>query len=119
MQDNRPNPEEILKRIQEDEENESTNSAKGRLKIFLGFCAGVGKTYHMLEETRVANGVDAVIGVVETHKREETEALLEGLTIIPKKKSNITDSRWVIYRFNKTNSYHRNSKDYWNHLRIL
>ncbi|MFA6988988.1 MAG: DUF4118 domain-containing protein [Candidatus Gastranaerophilaceae bacterium] len=88
MQENhRPNPEEILKRIKEEEVNNNSDS-KGRLKIFLGFCAGVGKTYHMLEETRIAvkNGVNAVIGIVETHKRKETEALLEGLEIIPRKK---------------------------------
>ena len=88
--DNRPNPEDILKRIQQEEEENNQPHLKGRLKIFLGFCAGVGKTFHMLEETRacVKNGIDAVIGVVETHGRKETEALLEGLTIIPKKKIN-------------------------------
>lgn len=85
--DNRPNPEEFLKRIHEEEENESSNK-KGHLKIFLGFCAGVGKTYHMLEETRLAveNGINTVIGVVETHGRKETQALLEGLTVLPRKK---------------------------------
>jgi two-component system, OmpR family, sensor histidine kinase KdpD len=85
--DNRPNPDEILKKIQEEEENNDLPK-KGRLKIFLGFCAGVGKTYHMLEETQVAvkSGINAVIGIVETHKRKETEALLEGLEIIPRKK---------------------------------
>lgn len=89
--DNR-NPEEFLKRIQAEEEQEEIKNGKGRkvghLKIFLGFCAGVGKTYHMLEETRqaVKSGVNAVIGVVETHGRKETQALLEGLTIVPRKK---------------------------------
>lgn len=84
--DNRPNPEEFLRRIKADEEAEKPNT-KGHLKIFLGFCAGVGKTYHMLQETRVAvkSGINAVIGVAETHGREETQALLEGLTIIPKR----------------------------------
>lgn len=89
-EDNRPNPEEFLRRIQEEEEDNGTieKGANGHLKIFLGFCAGVGKTYHMLEETRLAikNGVNAVIGVVETHGRQETQALLEGLEIIPRKK---------------------------------
>lgn len=86
-EDNRPDPEEFLRRIQEEEENNTINK-NGRLKIFLGFCAGVGKTYHMLEEARLAvqNGIDTVIGVVETHGRKETQALLEGLTIIPRKK---------------------------------
>lgn len=91
MTDNRPNPEEFLRRIQEEEESEtprSTGQKHGHLKIFLGFCAGVGKTYHMLEETRRAakNGINTVIGVVETHGRQETQALLEGLTIQPRKK---------------------------------
>lgn len=89
MTDDRPNPEELLKQIQEEErEGKKASNGKGRLKIYLGFCAGVGKTYHMLEETRVAvkNGVNALIGIVETHKRKETEALLEGLTILPRKK---------------------------------
>lgn len=87
-EDNRPNPEEFLRRIQEEEENETLPS-KGRLKIFLGFCAGVGKTYHMLEETRLAvnNGINTLIGVVETHGRKETQALLEDLTILPRKKT--------------------------------
>lgn len=85
-EDNR-NPEEFLRRIKEEEQNEVQNS-KGHLKIFLGFCAGVGKTYHMLEETRqaVKSGINAVIGVVETHGRKETQILLDGLTIIPRKK---------------------------------
>lgn len=87
MTDNR-NPEEFLRRIKADEEQTKIQNGKGRLKIFLGFCAGVGKTYHMLEETRqaVKNGINAVIGVVETHGRKETQALLEDLTIIPRKK---------------------------------
>lgn len=85
MEDNRPNPEELLKQIQEQEE---PTQKKGRLKIFLGSCAGVGKTYHMLEETRVAvqNNINTIIGIVEPHGRKETEALLDGLTIIHRKK---------------------------------
>lgn len=88
MESNR-NPEEFLRRIKEEEEQNETQNGKGRLKIFLGFCAGVGKTYHMLEETRqaVKSGINAVIGVVETHGRKETQALLDGLTIIPRKKT--------------------------------
>lgn len=89
MTDNRPNPEELLKRIRAEEEQNENLSGKGRFKIFLGFCAGVGKTYHMLEETRqaVKSGIKTVIGVVETHGRKETQALLEDLTIIPRKKT--------------------------------
>ncbi len=90
-QDGRPNPEELLKRItaEEDEANSLIERTSGRLKIFLGFCAGVGKTYTMLEETRISvkSGTDAVVGIVETHGRKETQALLDGLTIIPRKKT--------------------------------
>jgi len=87
MTDKRPNPEEFLRRIKEEEESETPRTS-GRLKVFLGFCAGVGKTYHMLEEARIAvsKGLDVVIGVVETHGRAETQALLDGLTILPRKK---------------------------------
>lgn len=62
-------------------------SQRGRLKIYLGYCAGVGKTYQMLLEGRRLRdkGIDAVIGIVETHGRKETEALLENLEIIPRK----------------------------------
>jgi len=62
-------------------------SQRGRLRIYLGYCAGVGKTYQMLLEARrlQQQGVDVVIGIVETHGRKETEALLENLEIIPRK----------------------------------
>jgi two-component system sensor histidine kinase KdpD len=78
---NRPDPDKILKQVQTEE------SPRGKLKIFFGATAGVGKTYTMLEEARrrKKDGVDVLIGVVETHKRSETEALLEGLEVIPLK----------------------------------
>ena len=62
-------------------------SGRGKLKIFLGYVAGVGKTYAMLEaaQLRLAEGVDVVVGYIETHKRVETEAQLEGLTVIPRR----------------------------------
>ena len=61
--------------------------ARGRLKIFLGAAPGVGKTYEMLQEAgaRLREGVDVVVGVVETHGRQETQALLPGLEIIPRR----------------------------------
>src|SRR5579862_5990315 len=61
---------------------------RGRLKIYLGYSPGVGKTYQMLQEAHrlKAEGVDVVIGVVETHGRTDTAALLEGLEIIPRRK---------------------------------
>lgn len=59
---------------------------RGKLKIFLGYAAGVGKTYSMLEAARLrkAEGVDVVIGLAVTHGRKETEKLLEGLEVLPK-----------------------------------
>ncbi|PJD95790.1 MAG: histidine kinase [Parachlamydia sp.] len=79
----RQNPEELLNTILK-EENRFT---KGRLKIFIGMAAGVGKTYAMLEEAQELQleGVDIVVGTVETHGRSETALLLEGLKIIPTK----------------------------------
>jgi two-component system sensor histidine kinase KdpD len=78
----RPDPDELLARLQEEE----TSQARGKLKIFLGYVAGVGKTYAMLEAARQRRdeGIDVVIGYVETHGRKETDALVEGLEIIPR-----------------------------------
>lgn len=61
---------------------------RGRLKVYVGSAAGVGKTYRMLEEAHALQkrGVDVVVGIVETHGRSETAALLEGLTFMPRKK---------------------------------
>ena len=75
----RPNPDELLARVKAEETH------RGKLKIFFGACAGVGKTYAMLESARVQKkeGTDLVVGYVEAHKRAETEALLEGLEILP------------------------------------
>src|ERR1035437_5695178 len=58
---------------------------RGRLKVYLGYCPGVGKTFRMLEEGHRlrAEGVDVVIGLVETHGRAATAKLVEGLTVVP------------------------------------
>src|SRR6266545_3877651 len=74
MSTQRPNPDALLARVQAEE----AQRARGKLKIFFGATAGVGKTYAMLEAAREkrAEGVDVVIGYVETHGRVETEALL-------------------------------------------
>lgn len=66
------------------------SNKKGRLKIFLGYCAGVGKTYRMLQEANTIknNGIDVVIGIAETHGRKETENLVKDLEIIPRKQLN-------------------------------
>ncbi|RPI02460.1 MAG: sensor histidine kinase KdpD [Ignavibacteriae bacterium] len=79
---NRPDPETLLQLLKKEEEKEK----RGKLKIFFGMCAGVGKTYDMLKDAQGAfsKGIDVVIGYVETHKRAETEALLTGLPVVPR-----------------------------------
>ncbi|MCX7169368.1 MAG: two-component system sensor histidine kinase KdpD [Proteobacteria bacterium] len=81
MTDGRPDPDQLLDRIKEEE----LRAARGKLKIFFGASAGVGKTYAMLSAARqlTEQGTDVVIGVVETHGRKETEALLAGLERLP------------------------------------
>lgn len=81
--DERPNPDQLLKRVQAEE----PELQRGRLKLFFGANAGVGKTYAMLEAARQRKkeGLDVAVGVVESHGREETAALLEGLEVLPKK----------------------------------
>ena len=63
-------------------------SKRGKFKIYIGMSAGVGKTYRMLQEAHalLKNGVDVKIGYIETHQRKETEALLQGLPVIPRRK---------------------------------
>jgi two-component system sensor histidine kinase KdpD len=77
----RPSPDALLAKASKEE------SRAGRLKIFLGAAPGVGKTYEMLQEARarLKEGKNIVVGVVETHGRKETEALLDGLEIIPRR----------------------------------
>jgi two-component system sensor histidine kinase KdpD len=79
--DQRPSPEALLEAARREE------SRVGKLKIFVGAAPGVGKTYEMLEEARarLKEGKDVVVGVVETHGRAETEALLQGLEVIPRR----------------------------------
>ncbi len=76
----RPDPDELLASIIQQEER----SKKGKLKIFFGMCAGVGKTYTMLQAAKVEKqkGCDIIIGFVETHNRKETAQLVEGLEVI-------------------------------------
>lgn len=79
----RPNPDELLAKI----EQEKAKAKRGRLKIFFGSAAGVGKTYAMLlaARERRAENIDVLVGLVETHGRRETAILLEGLEILPPK----------------------------------
>lgn len=83
MSDQRPDPDRLLAVI----ERERVQASRGRLKIFFGACAGVGKTYAMLNAAQQlsAEGGDVLIGIVETHARRETEALLEGLPVLERR----------------------------------
>src|ERR1700712_856853 len=83
----RPSPEALL------EATRRENSGAGRLKIFVGAAPGVGKTYEMLQSAhaRLKSGIDVVVGVVETHGRAETEALLGGLEVLPRKRLEYKD----------------------------
>ncbi|MCU9957287.1 MULTISPECIES: sensor histidine kinase [Burkholderia] len=78
---NRPDPDQLLDKLQRDEEKQR----RGQLKIFFGASAGVGKTYAMLQAARqrLQDGVDVVVGIVETHGRSETAALLDGFDVLP------------------------------------
>ena len=80
--DQRPSPEALLEAARREERR------SGRLKIFVGAAPGVGKTYEMLQQARARkqDGYDIVVGVVETHGRKETQALLDGLEIVPRKR---------------------------------
>jgi len=82
MDDGRPDPDLLLSQIQKEE----TRKNAGKLKIFLGYAAGVGKTYGMLKAAheRLAEGIDVRIGYVESHGRPDTDGLIEGLPIIPR-----------------------------------
>ena len=73
----RPDPDALLAQVCE--------KPRGKLKVFFGACAGVGKTYAMLQEAQRlrAQGLDVLVGVVETHGRSETAAQLDGLEVLP------------------------------------
>src|ERR1700752_932358 len=80
--DKRPPPDALLEAARLEE------SRAGKLKIFVGAAPGVGKTYEMLQQAqaRKRDGYDIIVGVVETHGRKETEALLEGLEVLPRRR---------------------------------
>ena len=81
--EHRPDPDSLLARVKEEEARQT----RGKLKVFLGAAAGVGKTYAMLEaaHARRAEGTDVLVGWVDTHGRAETEALLKGLEIVARR----------------------------------
>src|SRR5258706_9362108 len=78
----RPSPDALLAAIQ----NEAARQERGQLKVFLGMCPGVGKTYAMLEaaQRELQAGRDVVAGYVETHGRRETDALAKSFELIPR-----------------------------------
>ena len=82
MEEKRPSPDLLIDQMR----SEAEKRREGQLKIFFGAAPGVGKTYAMLAsaQQRRAEGVDVVVGVVETHGRKETEELLTGLEVIPR-----------------------------------
>jgi two-component system sensor histidine kinase KdpD len=86
--DQRPDPDALLARLRAND----AAAHRGRLKLLFGMCAGVGKTYAMLTEAheKRRSGIDVVVGYVETHGRAETDALLNGLEVLPPK--------WIEYR---------------------
>ena len=91
MEENRANPDELLKAIRQ----ETKDQKRGHLKIFFGYAAGVGKTYAMLKAAHAEKrrGTDVVVGYVEPHSRPQTTILLDGLELIPTKEveyNNIT-----------------------------
>lgn len=79
----RPNPDMLLAAVRREE----NRRGRGKLTVFLGMCAGVGKTYAMLNTARqrLREGVQLAVAVVETHGRQETEALLEGIPVVPRR----------------------------------
>jgi len=85
----RPDPEQLLRRVQAEEQR----GGRGKLRLFLGFAAGVGKTYAMLEaaQEQFAQGRHILVAYVETHGRKETEALLAGLPIISRRQVTYRD----------------------------
>src|ERR1700710_1480541 len=80
--DRRPSPDALLEALRQEE------SPHGKLRIFVGAAPGVGKTYAMLQaaQAKKADGIDIVIGIVETHGRKETEALVGGLDVLVRKR---------------------------------
>ncbi len=83
MNTERPDPDQLLARVERDK----VKASRGRLKIFFGAAAGVGKTYAMLLAAREkrSENIDIIVGLVETHGRQDTASLLEGLEVLPLK----------------------------------
>src|SRR4051812_44834265 len=99
MSEDRPDPDQLLSKVQAEE----AKQARGKLKIFFGAAPGVGKTYAMLEAARKAakEGADVVVGYIEPHARPETQALVLGLDVLPR--------REVEYKGTKLNEFDVNA----------
>jgi two-component system sensor histidine kinase KdpD len=85
MSDERPTPEQMLARIRAEGAGQNASAGRGRLRLFFGYAAGVGKTFAMLQAAQAlrAAGKDVVVGYVEPHGRPETQALIVGLACLP------------------------------------
>src|ERR1041384_6486392 len=95
----RPNPDSLLAALQKEE----AGKERGELKVFLGMCPGVGKTYAMLEaaQRELRAGREVVIGYVETHGRRETDELAKGFEVVPRRSieyRGVTLSEMDLYR---------------------
>src|SRR6476646_9443736 len=79
----RPNPDQVLAEV----ERQTARQKRGKLKVFFGMAAGVGKTYAVLEEARrrAEEGMDVLVGYAEPHIRPETESMLIGMDVLPYK----------------------------------
>ena len=82
--DNRPDSRQLLKKVKDEE----IYLKRGKLKVFFGYAAGVGKTYSMLQEAHELkrNNIDVVVGYIERHTRKDTLALIDGLEVLPTRK---------------------------------
>lgn len=104
MLDKRPNPDALLKQIT----TEDSQKKIGKLKVFFGYAAGVGKTFAMLDAAHTAKkeGIDVVAGYIEPHTRPETLALLEGLEML--KPLNVVHKGITLKEFNLDDAIKRN-----------
>ncbi len=93
--ENRPDADALLARVKKEE----AAAKRGKLKIFFGMAAGVGKTYAMLSEAQnlLDEGADIVIGIIETHGRIETIARTEGIPILPRRKINVNRENGEVF----------------------
>lgn len=98
----RPDPDKLLKQY-----HEEYDAVRGKLKIFLGYAAGVGKTYAMLDEAHqlLESGADVLVGYIEPHTRPETTGLLEGLPVLPPRELNYRNIR--LKEFDLEEALHR------------